>query len=266
MAKQSGIHQLRGKVGEHSYYRQTGITSGLVRSINQGLSSRVKTSDEYVNTRLNNSEFAGAANVAGLLGKMVSPKFRPMILPFSQSRMAKSLLELAKKSSFPWGARVVSAADTPDIAAILSAQSKRDYSEFVSVDVTRDSETAASASVSYTTDQATLMSSLGINALTVSAVLYDVASGRFNNVTGKIQSGYLRMRYKVLVFDNSSVAADSGLSEEESLIVPSFAPTPELYYGHRFVVFVIMPKRIVGDVSFVLQEYCSFVCVQLPDA
>lgn len=42
MAKQSGIHQIKGKVGEMSYYKQSGVSSGLIRSINPSMSGRVK--------------------------------------------------------------------------------------------------------------------------------------------------------------------------------------------------------------------------------
>lgn len=266
MAKQSGLHQIRGKVGEHSYYKQTGVSSGLIRSINQGLSARVKTSDEYANTRLNNSEFAGAANVAGLLGKMVLPKFRPMILPFSQSNMAKALLDIARRNNLPWGARVVSSADTPDIAAILSAQSKRDPAEFVTLTVTRGNVTAATASASFTATQATLMASLGITDITVTAVQIDLATGKFNTVDGKIQSGYIRKRNSIFVFDTQGVDAGSADEASEDLAVAPFTPTTELYYGHQFVVFVVMPQRTIGSVSHVLQEYCSFLAVELPAA
>lgn len=266
MAKQSGLHQIRGKVGEHSYYKQTGISSGLIRSINQGMSARVKTSEEYANTRLNNSEFAGASNVAGLLGKMVMPKFRPMILPFSQSNMAKALLELARKNNLPWGARVVSATDTPEIAEILSAQSKRDYSEFVTLSVTRSSATAATLHAKFTAAQATLMASLGISSLSITGVQIDLASGKYNNVTARIQSGYIRKRDTMTVMDSEPIIAGSDQEVSEDIVVGTFSPTPELYNGHQFVVFVVMPERKVNDVAHVLQEYCCFLAVQLPSA
>lgn len=266
MAKQSGLHQIRGKVGEHSYYRQTGVSSGLIRSINQGMSERVKTSEEYANTRLNNSEFAAASNVAGLLGKLVSPKFRPMILPFSQSNMAKALLELARRSDSYWGRRVVSAADTPEIAAILSAQSKRDYADFLTLGVTRGSATSATLSASFSPEQATLMASLGINSLTVTAVQFDVATGKFNSATGKIQNGYIRKRDTQILLENQTFGPGDTESVSEDIVVSSFAPTPEIYNGHQLVVFVVLPERNLNGSTHVLQEYCSFFAVELPSA
>lgn len=264
MAKQSGLHQIRGKVGEHSYYKQTGVSAGLIRSINQGLSARVKTDEAFANTRLNNSEFGGACNVAGLLGKMVTPKFRPMILPFSQSKMAKALVDLARKNSMPWGARVVTSADTPDIAAILSAESKRDYSDFLTLGVTRGSATAATLSASCTAEQATLMASLGITGLTITGVQIDLATGKFNNVVNKIQDGYIRKNDSALIMDAQVVDAGSSLSASEDITVAAFTPTAELFNGHQLVVFVVMPLREINGTPHVLQEYCSFLAVELP--
>lgn len=263
MAKQSGLHQIRGKVGEHSYYNQTGVESGLIRSINQGMSSRVKTAEEYANTRLNNVEFGGAANVAGLLGKMVVPKFRPMILPFSQSKMAKSLLALARQSTLAWGKRTLQATDTPEIAAILSAQSKRDYTEFVSVEVDRTSATEASLTASYTAAQGALMAGLGINKLQVVGYQVNLATGKYNNVTGKIQNGYIRFRDSKVVCDEA-IDPTAPSSSSQDIVVSSFTPSPETFTGHQLVVFVVMPIRTIANVDNILQEYCSFVALELP--
>lgn len=263
MAKQSGLHQIRGKVGEHSYYKQTGVNTGLIRSINQGMSQRVKTGDEYASTRLNNSEFAGAANVAGLLGQMVEPKFRPMILPFSQSKIAKAVLELARQSNLPWGARVVSSDNTPELASILTSQSKRNYSEFVSLSFTRTAANALNVAAVYTSAQASLMESLGINVLTIDVTLFDVATGKFNNVSGKIQKGYLRKRAFDHLFDVEDVDP-SGADHDLSLDVASFSPTAELFNGHQFAVVVVLPARQIGGRIYTMQEYCSFVAVQVP--
>ena len=83
MAKQSGIHQLRGKVGEMSYYRTKGVQDGVVRRINQGMSQRVKTGDEYVNTRLNNAEFKNANAIATAAFNSVNSRKRGMMRNFA---------------------------------------------------------------------------------------------------------------------------------------------------------------------------------------
>lgn len=266
MAKQRGLHQIKGKVGEHSYYSQTGVSGGLIRSINQGLSARVKNDAAYANTRLNNAEFGGACGVAGALGAMVVPKFRPMILPFSQSNMAKKVLELARANSGDWGTRVVTASDTPELASILSEQSKRNPSDFVTLTAERTDATTLTVGYDFTATQATLMSELGINGFNIKVVQIDLATGKYviSGGEGRINKSYIRMRDEHVFIDE--VIAGTGNSDSEDLTVASFAPTPELYNGHQLVVFVVMPTRSINGVAHVLQEYCSFYAMQMPAA
>ena len=105
MAKQSGIHQIKGKVGEMSYYRQKGVAPGLIRSINQGLSARVKTEDGYANTRLNNAEFGNACKIASAAFNSVNTRKRGMMRNFAVAGMAKRALEDIKQGTGAWGVR-----------------------------------------------------------------------------------------------------------------------------------------------------------------
>jgi len=261
MAKQSGLHQIRGKVGEHSYYKQTGVNVGLIRSINQGMSARVKTSEEYANTRLNNAEFAAAANTAGLLGKMVTPKFRPMILPFSQSNMAKEVLRLARENTGSWGQRTVSASQSAQLAEILSAQSKRDYTEFFSFDCTRETETSINCMVSITAEQASLMLALGITGISWQVSIFDLATGNWSAPGQQMLTGYID-RGEVWA-RQEPIYAGSSDEFDQDMALPAFVPASG-HTGHRLIVAVFMPYREINSVRNVLQEYCSFVCKLIP--
>lgn len=263
MAKQSGLHQIRGKVGEHSYYRQTGVSSGLIRSINQGMSERVKTSEEYANTRLNNTEFGAAGNVAGLLGQMVQPKFRPMVLPFSQSKMAKEILKVARQNAADWGKRVVTSDDTAKLCDILTSTSKRNINEFLTVSVSRTSATEANVSAEFSASQASLMAGLGINKITVTAVQYDLATGQWNSLALEMATGYFYRRDSVDPFSNTDVIAGTADSGDSDFDVAQFIPEAN-HSGHQIVVIVSLPARVINGVSHILQEYCSFVAMPLP--
>ncbi len=265
MAKQSGLHQLRGKVGEHSYYRQTGIVPGLVRSINQGMSSRVKTGAEYANTRLNNAEFGAAAEVAGLLGKMVVPKYRPMVLPFSQSKMAKDILEIARQSGGSWGQRVVTSADTAALCDILTSTSKKAVQDFGTFSVDRTQQTIVNGMLSWTGSQAASMVSLGITGVTLGLAAYDLGTGKYNPMEGAIRKSYSFLRDQQS--GDMSITAGSADSVDVDLQIPAtFAPASQWYDPHRIIVAVIMPYRSINSVDHILQEYCSFVAVPIPDA
>lgn len=263
MAKQSGIHQIRGKVGEMSYYSQTGVSSGLIRKINQGLSDRVKTSEEYANTRLNNTEFGAAANVAGLLGQLVTPKYRPMILPFSQSKMAKEILKIARQHTENWGQRVVTSDDTAKLCEILSSMSKRNPVEFVNLSVDRTSAAEASVLAAATAEQMNTMSGLGINKLTVTAIQYDVATGQWNPLAQEMATGYFYRRDTAYPADGEVITAGGDFSNSETIDVSAFVPEAN-HSGHQIVVFVVLPARTINGTDHVLQEYCSFVAMPLP--
>lgn len=261
MAKQSGLHQIRGKVGEHSYYRQTGVNSGLIRAINQGLSSRVKTGDEYANTRLNNAEFGAACNVAGLLGRTVSPKYRPMVLPFSQSIMAKKVLELAKTHPGFWGQRVVTANDTPELAQILSDTSKLKVSDFMSVSLARTSAAVATLSYIVTESQASTLIGLGIDGINIKGTLYRVFTGEYSQSTGSILRGMVRLVNSNDSDEDLSVGSSVNSSFE---ITVGTTPAPTGFVDHELVTVLVQPYRLVNERQYVLQEYCMFVTLQLP--
>lgn len=263
MAKQSGLHQIRGKVGEHSYYRQTGVSSGLIRSINQGMSVRVKNGEEYANTRLNNREFGAACNAAGLLGQLVVPKYRPMILPFSQSKLAKDLLRLARQNSDDWGERTLSSDQVSQICDALNATSKRNFDEFASASVTRTSATQGSVTVSCSADQCASMLSLGIDNLFVDARIYDVATGKWNDVVKEMATGYFYTRDVISPIDGVSVNPGAGVSETDSFSTDQFVPAPN-HSGMQIIVFVFLPAKTVNGIPYTLQEYCSFKAMPLP--
>lgn len=263
MAKQSGLHQIRGKVGEHSYYRQTGITSGLIRSINQGMSARVKTSEEYANTRLNNSEFGAACNAAGLLGQLIIPKFRPMVLPFSQSKLAKELLRLARQNTDDWGQRTLAADQVSQICDALNSTSKRSLDEFMSSEILRQAVDEGVVNVNISADQATLMSSLGISSVTVYARVYNLATGKWNDVVKEMATGYFEQMDVVTPLNSESIAAGTAVNGSETFVTEQFVPSSN-HAGMQVVVLVSLPSRVVNNVEYTLQEYCSFKAIPLP--
>lgn len=64
MPKQSGIHQIKGKLGTVSYYGRKYSNTGFLRSINQEVGERVKTAENYAGTREQNEYFKRAAGAA----------------------------------------------------------------------------------------------------------------------------------------------------------------------------------------------------------
>lgn len=252
MAKQSGLHQIKGKVGEHSYYRQSGVESGLIRSINQGLSERVKTDQAYVNTRLNNAEFGQACKIAARLVQYITPKFRPMILPFSQSKMAKLILEQIKVSSGAWGQRNFTDPTGEVSAPLLSSLAKNNFDEY-GLSFGYGSGTEPLQLVVDEVLAPAKLAAIGADGYNVRVVFTDTWVGDINATTGKYADSFARGNN----YDSEGLTAGDtfGLDEAEYPLNP---PTGWPAHGIRMVVVVVMPYRTINSTKHILQEHCTF--------
>lgn len=260
MAKQSGLHQIRGKVGEHSYYRQSGIVPGLIRSINPSMSGRVKTGDEYANTRLNNAEFRNAAELASAMGGTIQPKYRPMILPFSQSRLTRSYLSLIKETSGEWGQRHAVVSQNQQIADALNAIAKTRYADMFT-DISALSAAAGSSDVDvpvgYSTDQSNLLASLGIDGVIFKATAVRLLVGEYDPSIGRNRGTFAQLLTPVTI----DVELAPGESDSSFIQVPVASATAPGFVAMIYIVVVAMPYRTIGGVKYTLQEHCTFKCV-----
>lgn len=249
MAKQSGLHQIRGKVGEHSYYKQSGVASGLIRSINQGLSARVKTGEEYVNTRLNNAEFGQACRIAACLGRLVVPKYRPMILPFSQSKMAKMLLEAIKQNTGEWGTRNLSSADVDTVINTINSVSKNDFESF---GISRNG-----------TDLVVneLMFNSKLEALAADGVSANILYCTLN--VGKYKEADKVYIVSTSKFNSEQTVFEDAGSFEMTQDYPAGVPAL-LAEKINFTVVVLMPYRTINSTEHILQEHCAFAAIDWP--
>lgn len=258
MAKQSGLHQIRGKVGEHSYYRQIGIESGLVRSINQALSGRVKTGEEYANTRLNNAEFGQAGRIAAVLGQFVTPKYRPMVLPFSQSKMLRVIIEAIKSKTGTWGQRNLDQSDVEVLTQALNATHKNNPDEWgLSYAINSDDEFVVSSDETIFPEK---LSGIGAQGVDVVLLACRPWIGTYVSSTGKYAASYARANiYQSLL--------DEGGSEATFNFQFRARPTqdwPATYVD--FFVVVILPFRKINNTNYTLQEHCTFVAMGLPES
>lgn len=262
MAKQSGLHQLRGKVGEFSYYKQTGVSSGLIRSINQGMSARVKTSDEYANVRLNNAEFGQGGRIASVLAQYINPKYRPMILPFSQAKMAKIILDYIKTdSTAPWGQRNITAENSSDMqVAALNAVSKNRFEDF-GLDLEIDEE---KTTLTVTTSSQTInkLESIGAYGFTYRFLAIGTWIGTFISNTNR----YAPTIAQANIYDYEF--ADPGPGNDHSEVYSLPSPPPQrwpAFQAARTGLIIIMPYRLVNDVHYILQEHCTFKAFAIAD-
>lgn len=271
MAKQKGIHQLKGKVGEMSYYQQKGVSGGLVRKINEGMSARVKIGEEYANTRLNNAEFKNANAIAVAAFNSVNTRKRGMLRTFAVASMTKRALEDIKHGSGKWGVRLPQTELDVLICDMLENYAKGgkydgqfgDYSE---VSLSNAGQVTITGKLSVATQ--TSLKELGIDG--------------FQMVVSKCLAG------EILVDGAPRLFSGAGILPLDPFIIPSEivdVDTPMIFSvatpssvgmspsGYAFAnldekhgffaVITILPFHLIGDSRYILQEYCTYVALPL---
>lgn len=267
MAKQSGIHQLRGKVGEMSYYSQKGVQSGLVRKINQGLSSRVKTEEAYANTRLNNAEFGNACKIASAAFNSVNSRKRGMMRNFAVSAMAKAALEDIKQGSGDWGSRKPATEMDALICDLLEKHAKGGvYDGMFGVidDLTLSNAGTFEFDIVLSSGQSQALADLGIDG--------------FYIVPSKCLAGEVVVDGLPRLFAGSSIAIPVDMNvDDESVHITGSVATPSSVgmsaSGYTFATsdpkhgfylcLTFLPFRTQGSNRYTLQEYCTYVAVPL---
>lgn len=93
MAKQRGIHQIKGKINNLCYYEQKYVRGGLIRRINEAMSERLKTDPVFANTRVANTIFGGCSQYARVIFDFFGNRNLYLFLPSRQARLTKLLLK-----------------------------------------------------------------------------------------------------------------------------------------------------------------------------
>lgn len=261
MAKQSGLHQIRGKVGEHSYYKQTGVSSGLIRSINQGMSARVKTSEEYANVRLNNREFGQAGRLASMLANYIQPKFRPMVLPFSQSKMAKVLLDYIKTdTTAPWGGRNLLYTNSGDAqVAALNSVVKNRFEDF-GIHITGEEEITRIV-ISTTSETTQKLADIGANGVKLRLIVSTSWIGTYITSEQKYAPSFARG----LSYENDIASNDPAPWEQDYSTRPNPPAGWPVFQAERVGILIVMPYRTINGTDHTLQEHCTYFSWELAD-
>lgn len=270
MAKQSGIHQLRGKVGEMSYYRTKGVNDGVVRRINQGMSQRVKMGDEYANTRLNNAEFKNANAIATAAFNSVNSRKRGMMRNFAVAAMTKRALEDIKQGEQAWGVRMPVTELDQLICDMLENYAKggKYNGEFgVITEVTLGSDGVFNVGITLDTQLLEGLKSLGIDQL-----LFVPSKA----LAGEIVVDDLPRLFSGMAIGSPQAievnpSSDKSIRITGTLTQPSSVGMSNSGYSfakedpkHGFyLVISILPARAVGSTLYTMQERCTFVAVPL---
>ena len=275
MAKQMGIHQIRGKIGERSYYKTKGVDAGISRSINQGLSARVKSAEEYANTRLNNAEFKNANAIASSAFNSVPNRVRGMMRNFAVAEMTKKALEDIKQGAGDWGARHPLTELDVLICTLLEQYAKLgSYNGFYgdySIGALNSSGEAVLAGEISKERQAEL-NAMGIDALQI--VNSRCLAGEID-VDGvpRLYAGHgIGVSQPILLTAvediTMSVTMNFGTYGNVGMSPAGYAAAQEDTKHGFFLVCTILPLRKENNKYYVMQEYCTYIALpvgQIPE-
>lgn len=268
MAKQTGLHLIKGKVGEYSYYRSAGVSAPLMRRINQGMSARVKNGEEYANTRLNNAEFKNAQGLATFLFNAVPNRKASMTRRFAIAEMTKKGLEYIKSGSGQWGARIPSSAMGGIAVDLLENRAKSGpyQGEFGILNFSIDQGTYrvdVEASEAVVTDLQSKQID-GLYILSVKGALCELVD----------QDGFVRQYFGVSgisvnnINDLDNLDGDTPVSFVPSsstlgMSVSGYATAAQTPNNGMYSIISFIPYRQVGSGRHVLYEYATFACLDL---
>ena len=260
MAKQSSLFKLRGKAdGQSFYYSKNG--EYLTRKINPGMSSRVKTAEEYANTRLNNAEFGGAGNLAGTMIRTVSKRWRYILDSIATGMLVKGIKDaMLNDNTHDWGKRSVLLADMPAIQDQYNQFSKNEMpQEIVDFVQTKITSTGNGGTLSVSEDlqlseeEVQHYVSLGANKLRCTLYCFGVSAP-------SVPAGSTKYSPALPVFAKIDgtigvIASDSiVIAEGDYANVPAVQNVAAAFGG---VLVIVEPIKTINSKDYVLQQHCS---------
>lgn len=264
MAKQSGIHGIRGKINGVSYYSSKN-GGQLIRKINEGMSSRVKTAKEYANTRLNNAEFGAAGSLAGAIVRPISQRWRFILDSIATGKLVKAIkAAMMQDTASPWGERVVPLTEMAHLQDVFNGFSKNEMPQEV-VNVLQNAFTYAAGTATIDNDEDVEMTSdTAQQLLDKGATDFMTKVFAFN-----VRKPYIGADGKTyvpadsLLVDISSqfgsitkpIAEDTVMVNAGQLSNSPAVINEETHLGG--ILVVLLPQRKVGNEYYTLQELCS---------
>lgn len=269
MAKQVGLFGLRGKIENKSFYKTAGVSDTVIRQIPEGLSARVKTADEYANTRLNNSEFKNANGIAAFLFNAVPNRKASMMRRFAIAEMTKKGLEYIKAGTGSWGQRIPT--DVMDQIAVdlleNRAKSGSYQGEYGLLTFEKTAQGAVDITLTYDEITASSLIEKGIDgfyALLVKGALAEVVD----------VDGFVRQHFGVSSITPANLTIDAqGDDFSFSTITPGPAAlgmSPAGYVAAQgaanngmYAIISFVPYRQIGAQRHTMYEYATYAALAL---
>lgn len=253
MAKSSELLALRGKVAGKSFYAMKGVEGTLVRSINEGMSNRVKNDAAYANTRLNAAEFGSAGSMAGAVIRTVSKRWRTILQAFATAMLTKAVRNLIiQDTTNPWGQRLLSVEDWQiAVREAVSRLVKNSYSENFANNIAASATVSGQAikvDIATTAQDSEALVSLGADGVRYEAYRQLIVAPEFLN--GKYTAPTASVEF-IGALDTHIGTAVTQQLQGDPVAEGESSNTMES------VIVVALPTRTVNGETYVLQELCS---------
>ena len=272
MAKQIGIHGLKGKVDGMSYYSSKN-GGRLTRKINEGIGARVKSAQEYANTRKNNAEFGASGACAGLIMRTVPKKFRYILESTATGMLNKAIkAQMAFDISHIWGERQMSVSGVSAVQEVFDGLSKNVFPDDLKLAIQanykfdgNENKVFSDLEVTLTEGMLEELNAIGathytikVYGLRVDTPIFSQTSKAYNIPVANLVS------FENMDVENAAVASTSLIvkNEDEVCDFTLINDDPSQITG-LFVVF--MPVRKIGDGYNTLQQHCSAAWLSLSE-
>lgn len=271
MAKQVGLFGLRGKIENKSFYKTAGVADTVIRQIPEGMSARVKTGDEYANTRLNNAEFKNANAIATFGFNAVPNRKSSMMRRFAIAEMTKKGLEYIKAGTGSWGARIPSARMDQIIVDLLENRAKSgayqgEYGDVGVLVETSQDQKQYIVSTTLSDIAAEDLKAKGIDGFLVLSV-----KGALAEVVDS--DGFVRQHFGVSSIGVNNISTIEGGLGAQVSFVPSyqtlglspagFTAASAAANNGMYVIMTFLPYRKIGAGVHQLYEYATYTAVAL---
>lgn len=269
MAKQVGLFPLRGKIENKSFYKTAGVRETVIRNIPEGLSDRVKTAQEYSNTRLNNEEFKNANWMATFLFNAVPSRVRSMFRRFAIAELTKGALRYIRSGSGVWGHRIPTERFGAIALDLLDNHAKGGpyNGQFGDFSFEIDQNNLLSINVYMSEALVNQWISMGVAGY---YLIYVKGAGAETVVDGSVRQYYGVSAPSPVeeVFVQDSELSDQmdnfTVSPQALGMSPAgYTAAQALPNNGMFSIITILPFRREGSSQFVLQEYATYLVLNL---
>lgn len=247
-----------------SYFQMAGVQDGIVRRIPEGLSSRVKNDEVYANTRLNNDEFARAAQLSKVAYNSVPNRINSMFRRFAYAEMLKGIKAYIVAGTGDWGKRIPAERLDVVLQDVLENRAKfGPYDgQFGQFNMVRGVQNGIQVNWVYTSSDISKMQSLGIDGIDF-RILFDangyLTAGESPVLVGG-RSNITQYNDDFIPSGGDQEIVDFMPSAETLNMLPAnYAQLANSSTSGISCVITILPYRIVNEKNYILTELSTYL-------